>query len=269
MGTRRAQRDRATARGSRSSFTLVLVLALAGLLFTVNSQISREHGGRPDGDLAALVADEAELVRQLSEQAAALRTEVETLTDELDTSAPPADGEIVAIGAGRTPVAGPGLTVELDDAPTDTPIVPGVHPDDLVVHQQDLEAVVNALWAGGAEAIAIQGHRIVSTSAVRCVGNVLLIEGQVYSPPYAIQAIGDPDALRAALDASPAVARYREWADAVGLGWSVAAPARLDLPAFPGGGDLRFARVPDDVDVFAVGLADDGVLGSASQSDGR
>ena len=98
MGTRRAQRERARSRGSRSSVSLVLVLALAGLLFTVNSQVSREHGVRGEGDLAGLVAEETELVRELTERADALSDEVEALTDELDTSTPP----IVLAGAGRS-----------------------------------------------------------------------------------------------------------------------------------------------------------------------
>ncbi len=261
------RRERVRARGSRTSLALVGVLALAGLLFAVNSQVSREHAARHDGDgLAGLVAEETELVRQLTADAEALRTEVDTLTDGLDDSRPGAGPQVqaAAIAAGRTPVTGPGLTVTLDDAPADAPQPPGIHPDDLVVHQQDLEAVINALWAGGAEAMTIQGQRIVSTSAVRCVGNVLLLEGQVYSPPYTIAAIGDPEALRAALDASPAVGIYREWADAVGLGWSVSGPAQLELPAHEGGAELRFARVPDDVDVFAAdtpGAADGEVVG--------
>lgn len=246
MGTRRAQRERARSRGSRSSVSLVLVLALAGLLFTVNSQVSREHGVRGEGDLAGLVAEETELVRELTERADALSDEVEALTDELDTSTPP----IVLAGAGRSALRGPGLTVELDDAPEDAPVLAGIHPDDLVVHQQDLEAVVNALWAGGAEAMAIQGRRVVATTVVRCVGNVLLLDGQVYSPPYVISAIGDPEALRTALDTSPAVTRYREWVDAVGLGWSVTSSNELELPAVQGVGELRFARVPAEVDVF-------------------
>ena len=59
----------------------------------------------------------------------------------------------------------------------------GVDPNQLVVHQSDLQAVVNALWAGGAEAMTIAGQRVIATSAVRCVGNTLLLNGEVFSPP--------------------------------------------------------------------------------------
>lgn len=258
MGTRRARRDRARSRVPRSSFMLVTVLALAGFLFTANSQISRDHGVRPDGGLPGLVAEEAELVRELTADVDELRGEVERLTDSLESpDRPPApDADFVAVAAGRTAVTGPGIEVTLDDAPADAPALSGIHPDELIVHQQDLEAVINALWAGGAEAMAIQGQRIVSTSAVRCVGNVLLLEGQVYSPPYVVTAVGDAAAMRAALDSAPAVATYREWADLVGLGWAVADVGSLELPAYEGGGELRFARVPEGVDVFAAGHDD-------------
>ena len=89
------------------------------------------------------------------------------------------------------------MTVTLADAPrsADRVLPEGTSPDDVVVHQQDVQAVVNALWAGGAEAMQIMDQRIVSTSAVRCVGNTLILQGRVYSPPYEITAIGDPERL--------------------------------------------------------------------------
>ena len=70
----------------------------------------------------------------------------------------------------------------------------GSGPDDLVVHQQDVQAVVNALWRGGADGVQIMDQRLIATSAVRCVGNTLILQGRVYSPPYTITAVGDPDA---------------------------------------------------------------------------
>ena len=81
------------------------------------------------------------------------------------------------------------MTVALDDAPPQArsrPLPPGIPsptPDDLVVHQQDIQGVVNALWAGGAEAMTLMGQRVIATTAVRCVGNTLLLHGAVYSPP--------------------------------------------------------------------------------------
>ena len=77
-------------------------------------------------------------------------------------------------------VEGPGLEVELMDAPIPANGVPdGYTADDYVVHEQDVQAVINALWAGGADAIAVMDQRIIATSAVRCVGSTLLLHGQV------------------------------------------------------------------------------------------
>ena len=59
--------------------------------------------------------------------------------------------------------------------------------------------MVNALWSGGAEAMTIQGQRVISTTGVKCVGNTVVLHGIPYAPPYVISAIGNPDRLRAAL----------------------------------------------------------------------
>jgi uncharacterized protein YlxW (UPF0749 family) len=88
-----------------------------------------------------------------------------------------------------------------------------------VVHQQDIEAVLNALWSVGAEAIQMQDQRIIATSVPRCVGNTLLLNGRTYSPPYTITAIGDPTAMQAALAAAPLVILYKQYVVRFGLGY--------------------------------------------------
>jgi uncharacterized protein YlxW (UPF0749 family) len=92
-------------------------------------------------------------------------------------------------------------------------------PDDLVVHQQDIQAVINALWSAGAEAIQMQDQRLIATSVPRCVGNTLLLNGRTYSPPYTITAIGDAAAMQAALAAAPLVILYKQYVVRFGLGY--------------------------------------------------
>ncbi|MCW2667656.1 MAG: hypothetical protein JWN57_2618, partial [Frankiales bacterium] len=146
-----------------------------------------------------------------------------------------------------TAVQGPSLTVRLDDAPTeDRPAagstdgeldegpVDGPRPDDLVVHQQDVQAVVNALWSGGAEAMTLMGERVISTSAVRCVGNTLILHGRVYSPPFVVTAVGDTAGMRAALQAEPGVRVFLEFVERFGLGYDVTQEQRTVLPAYEG-----------------------------------
>ncbi len=146
----------------------------------------------------------------------------------------------LAEAAGLAPVHGPALTVQLDDAPQESrrgPYPPGIlapGPDDLVVHQQDVQAVVNALWAGGAEAMTIMGRRVTALTAVRCVGNTLLLHGEVFSPPFRITAIGGAAALRAGLGASPQIAIYQQYVAAYRLGYRVAEVADVRMPAYDG-----------------------------------
>lgn len=146
-----------------------------------------------------------------------------------------------------TPLRGPGLTVRLDDSSklSDGSDLSDADQDQLVIHQQDVQAVVNALWSGGAEAVTIMNVRVISTSAVRCVGNTLLLHGRRYSPEFVIQAIGDPVRLRAGLDASPGVRAFDEAARIYGLGYSVTNEAEVVAPAYRGSVDLRFAKVPE------------------------
>jgi uncharacterized protein YlxW (UPF0749 family) len=117
----------------------------------------------------------------------------------------------------------------------------GATADDLVVHQQDVQAVVNALWAGGAEAMTIMGVRVISTSAVRCVGNTLLLQGRVFSPPFVITAIGNTSGMQHALDASRAVGIYRQAAAAYGLGYRAYQQTDVHLPAYDGSTALQYA----------------------------
>ena len=134
--------------------------------------------------------------------------------------------------------------VRVWDAPTPVQLPEGTSLDDLVVHQQDLESVMNGLWAGGAEAMTVQGHRVTATSSVRCVGNVLLIDGATYSPPYEVAAIGDPQTLEAGLYASPPIQIYLQYVDALNLGWDVSQESELSMPADETNLAMEYAVVP-------------------------
>jgi uncharacterized protein YlxW (UPF0749 family) len=231
------------------------VLAVSGLLFVAHAVAAQGAGRRPQ-DLAELAQAQAARVATQATQVDRLRAQVDALTKQA-TDLPGSAGDSLAeeVAAGSIALSGPGLVVTLDDAPADTPARHNVSPDVLVVHQQDLQGVVNALWAGGAEAVALQDQRIISTSAVRCVGNVLRLHGRLYSPPYTVTAIGDPALLRAALAASPAVKAYQRDAAEVGLGWSVTSPDRVQVPAYSGATDLAYAHVPLGIDAITGSTA--------------
>lgn len=237
----------------RGTWTVALVLALSGALFAANASIAnRRSSDRHPQDLRELTLTEGDRVRKLADQVDALHAEVDALTAEANSAAgTPVEspGAGYEVASGSVPVTGPGLVVTLDDAPADSLGTSGARPDDLVVHQQDVQTVMNALWAGGAEAMSLMDQRVISTSAFRCVGNVLWLHGLPYSPPYTITAIGDPGRLRAALKASREIRIYQEYVDAYGLGWDVEESDSLELPAYTGATDLSYATVPDGVDV--------------------
>lgn len=230
---------------------LTPVIALvAGVLFTTSATTANGTPLRDDRtpQLSSLIADRSRQVAQDEATRAALAGQVDAITGSQAGS----DGDVAAqqnraagsrAAAGLTAVHGPGWRVSLNDAPrrADGSRPPGAGVDDLVVHQQDVQAVVNALWAGGAEAMTIMGVRVISTIAVRCVGNTLLLNGRVYSPPFVITAIGDQDGMKKALDASPGVQAFRDAVASFGLGWGMDREDDVTLPAFQGSTALQYA----------------------------
>lgn len=230
-------------------FGVPAVCLCAGLLLATTHTVS---GGAEirRSDAPRLV----DLVREAQQSTDRLTARRDALTDELDTHHGGAvdDSAVagitqradeLAVAAGMAPVRGPGLVVTLTDAQRDAEgRFPGdASPDDLVVHQQDVEAVLNAMWNAGAEAIQMQDQRIIATSAPRCVGNTLLLNGRTYSPPYVITAIGDVPAMQAALAAAPLVALYKQYVVRFGLGYTEEARGDVEVVGHPTP-RLRFAR---------------------------
>jgi uncharacterized protein YlxW (UPF0749 family) len=139
---------------------------------------------------------------------------------------------------GLVAAEGPGLIVTLDDSSERES--PSGNLNDLVIHSQDVQAVANGLWAAGAEALAVNGQRVVPTSAILCVGNTLLINGTVHSPPFRFTALGAD--LRGAFTGDPLVQRLAEDADRFDLGFKVEDRDRVSVPAYTGTSKVRFAR---------------------------
>jgi uncharacterized protein YlxW (UPF0749 family) len=225
-----------------------VVTALAGIMFAMSFVAAQGRDLRADRDLPQLIIDGDARVSEKAAELDALQKEVETLSaanapDDQRLSTLTAKANNLAGAAARTKVEGPGIEVSLDDSTRsiDSMTDSRITPDDLVVHQQDVQAVVNALWQSGAEAMMIQDQRVISTSAVRCVGNTLILQGRVYSPPYRISAIGDVESMQLGLEFDPTVSVYREYVDAVGLGYDVQTHDSLEFPAYSGTVDFQYA----------------------------
>lgn len=217
---------------------VAFVAASAGFLFVASGQTADGTDLRTGGleDLRSLVLERAANVAALESDVDELQTQVNDISVEKIDPALSSEITVLEGATGLTAVTGSALQVTLDDAPREngTPLPEGAAPDDLVVHQQDVQSVVNAFWRGGATAIQVMDQRIISTSAIRCVGNTLLLQGRVYSPPFKITAIGNTQDLQQALDSEPGVKVYKEYVDRFDLGWNVAILNQATLPEWQG-----------------------------------
>ncbi|WP_405797030.1 DUF881 domain-containing protein [Streptomyces sp. NBC_01506] len=226
------------------------VFALAGLIFVTSFNTAKGTNLRTDDSLlklSDLIQERSDKNAALEESTGAVRENVDALASRDAGSTEAQDAKLRGLenAAGTKKVSGQALTVTLDDAPPDATASPGYpepQANDLVIHQQDLQAVVNALWQGGASGIRVMDQRLISTSAVRCVGNTLILQGRVYSPPYKITAVGDQGKLQKALEDSPAIQNYQLYVQAYGLGWTVEEHGETTLPGYTGTVDLHYAK---------------------------
>ena len=230
-------------------FGVPAVCLCAGLLLATTHTVS---GGdeirRSDAPrLVDLVREAQQSTDRLTARRDALAADLDThhggAVDDSAVAGLTGRADELAAAAGMTPTRGPGLVVTLTDAQRDAEgrFPRDASPDDLVVHQQDVQAVLNALWNAGAEAVQMQDQRIIATSAPRCVGNTLLLNGRTYSPPYVITAIGDVPAMQAALAAAPLVVLYKQYVVRFGLGYTEEVRGDVEVVGHPTP-RLRFAK---------------------------
>jgi uncharacterized protein YlxW (UPF0749 family) len=230
-----------------------IVGLLSGGQFVDSAHSSEGTDLRPGRftDLASMVRYDAQRADALTQRATDLKHQVTELSGSVDNQQVrrlSRQAERLKGPAGLRAVSGPGITVTLSDAPQSTgQEAPDTvdNPNLLLVHQQDIQAVVNAMWKGGAIAVTIQGQRVVSTTGIRCIGNSVQLQGVPYSQPYRIQAVGDVAALSAAIADDAYLQVYR--ADAadpdIAVGWDEQTEDHVTAPAFAGLTDLQYAHV--------------------------
>ena len=235
-------------RGRRWRIGTPLVVLACGTLFVVSATSSDGTDLRPGRytDLAALVDDEADSYAELTDRVAALDAEVNALSaavsdnrvDRLQRKV-----ERLKDPAGLEPRSGPGVKVVLSDAPEDVINSTTGDVNLLLVHQQDIQAAVNALWKGGATAVTVQGQRVVSTTGIRCEGNAVQLQGVPYPQPYVIEAVGEQDALLRAIEDDTYLQRYRSDAanPEISVGWDLEPEDLVTAPAYDGLLDLSYA----------------------------
>lgn len=232
--------------------TPVVVLACGVLMAVsaVNSDGTDLRPGRYE-DLAQLVSGDSARYQKLEHKVAQTQREVDRLTGEVSDKTVKESGteaKGLAGAAGTTKISGQGISIVLSDAPREAQESYQGDPNDTVVHQQDIQAVVNALWAGGAQGITVAGRRIITTTGIKCAGGTVQLDGVPYPQPFVIQAVGDTNGMKTALDHDQHVIAYREQArdPNIRIGWSMSKPGYLQLPAYDGLLDVHYAKPLQD-----------------------
>jgi uncharacterized protein YlxW (UPF0749 family) len=236
------------ARPTRRALTWAALLLLFGLVvalpWTVRERVQPiNRSAERETALQSLARLEAEQ-RGLKEQIAALRTGLaEAQKQQAMARAALTDLEAELkqqrVLAGLTPLVGPGAVVTLSDSASAAPA--GTAANDYIIHDTDVRDVLNVLWAAGAEAITVNGERLVASSSVVCVGTVIIINDTRLAPPFVITAIGEPGRLVAAIDDSPQLKPLRQRAREVGVLLKHESASRVEVPAYKG---TFFARQP-------------------------
>ncbi|MCW2611839.1 MAG: hypothetical protein QOC93_3067 [Actinomycetota bacterium] len=236
--------------------TLRTAAVLAALVIGVVLAIAYEQAVARAPEAARTRAALARDVDQRSERTDRLQRSAETLREQVaqdraDALAGDSSGaaavttlrELEAVtGLGR--VAGPGVLVRLADGPPPKDPVTGEPTSEADlgrIQDRDLQDVVNALWASGAEAISINGQRLAATSAIRSAGGAVLVDFRPVGSPYSLRAIGNPDLLPKRFDGSAAARRFRGYEQQYGMSFSAERDDRLELPAAPAP-ELAYAR---------------------------
>jgi uncharacterized protein YlxW (UPF0749 family) len=252
---RRRERGEGAARSPRTLLTLGTLLVIGLLLaaaalqargqstarLTERSQLVQEIQ-KLDAAAAKLQQSNAKLQEQIeSERALRLQQQAQGgLADRVSR---------LGVSTGAVAVVGPGLVLQVDDAEAVSD-QSGVNDpradtkaDDGRVLDQDLQVLVNGLWAAGAEAVAINGQRLTALSAIRSAGLAILVDYRPLSPPYRISAIGDPDTLQTRFSDGAGGRDLQYLKDNFGIRASITSSKRLTLPASTGL-DVRHA-VPE------------------------
>lgn len=141
--------------------------------------------------------------------------------------------ERLAVPAGVVGVSGPGVRVTLEDPPGDPELFErsDVDPELTRVLDVDVQQVVNGLWAAGAEAVAVNGQRLTTLSAIRSAGSAIVVDYRPLAPPYVVEAVGDPRSLAAEVATGP-TGGFLEWLRTnYGVRATVDTDESLTLPA--------------------------------------
>lgn len=263
---REGRPDPGPGRRAGGRLAVALVMVAAGVLAAVTYHLTAVGAEGRQEIRAALVDDIGDAQDLTDDLAAELERARGDVADAREDALVASDEGREALDAldaaeqmaGTPPVTGPGLLITLADAEADAEDDP-VGGDAEVdprgqVRDDDIQLVVNALWAAGAEAVSVDDQRLGPTTAIRFAGEAVLVDFHPVTNPYEIRAIGDPATLRSAFLTVREVQSLALIAESYGLTFELAQRDDLSLPA---------GQTPEPRLAELVPPPDDGAAGSA------
>lgn len=223
----------------QAHFLIALICFILGMMLVAQFRSVQINGGaitslQRTQDLTSMLKDTMNERDMLKKEVADLRNRL----SEYENSASKENGltdamkkelEKARMIAGLLEGTGPGVVLTLDDS--DIPQQPGEDPNLFLIHDEDLLKVVNELFAAGAEAVSINGQRIIANSEIRCVGPTIIVNSVRLAPPFIIQAIGDPDILDSSLKMRGGII---ESLQVFGIQVNIKKQDKIDMPAYNG-----------------------------------
>ncbi len=219
-------------------FAATLLLGLLGAVAVLQVRRGEPVAAQQRRALIAQIRQRTDETDGLQHQADTLRGQTERLRQSALASSDEGrrareDLDRVAAAAATVPVSGDGVVVTVDDA--------GATGQEGHIYDQDVQKLVNGLWASGARAIGINGQRMTATTAIRSAGDAILVDYRPLSPPYAVTAVGDPGTIESTFAVSPAGKDFRTLKSAFGIRFDIRKEDGVRLPAAPAL-SLRYAR---------------------------
>lgn len=222
----------------KGHLAVTLVSLVLGVMLATQFKVSRNSGGALP---IKRIEETTQILRQVEGERDQLKVEVDSLRkriSEYEQQAVKGEGSLevmkkelekLRIAAGFTEVSGSGLIVKLDDS--EKTQQQGDNPNLFLIHDDDLLKTINELAAAGAEAISINGQRIISTSEIRCAGPTISVNNTRLAPPYEIRAIGDPATLESSMRMRGGIVETMQfW----GIQISMKQEQNLVIPAYVG-----------------------------------
>lgn len=236
--------------------TVVVAAVVTGLLLSLGALALRRpstSAQKARADLISQVQARRSAVERQSAQLKTLQDQVDALQAQaLGAGSGDRTAQLLArlsLAAGADAVTGPGLRLVVDDAPDTGSGSADGNPrtqsenEDGKVLSKDLQVIVNGLWEAGAEAIAVNGQRLTSQSAIRFAGEAILVNFRPLTRPYTISAIGGGNELQTAFAETDAASYLRALQDNYGVRASISGEKELTLPA-ASSLTVRYASVP-------------------------